>query len=346
MRTLFIIALLLQNLSSFSQSVNYLPVKVVRNDSASKIDIFIGEKFFTSYLYFSSFEKPILYPIAASNGSFITRGFPLKPRVGERVDHPHQVGMWFNYGEVNGLDFWNNSYAIPASEKKKYGRILHRKITETTSDTIHGKLSVELEWIDNAGKALVTEQTTFIFYGTESQRYIERITKLIAKNGDVSFGDNKEGLMALRVDRAFESPTKEPLVFSDASGKPTKIAVLDNTGVNGIYRCSSGFEGDSVWGKRNKWVSLTANLKGTEISLAFFDHPANAGYPAHAHARGYGLFAINNFGHHVFNSSEPVSSLNIEDKQSITMKYLFIIKCGAQLTKSEANKISVEFDAQ
>ena len=31
--------------------------------------------------------------------------FPLYLRPGERIDHPHHVGLWFNYGDVNGLDF-------------------------------------------------------------------------------------------------------------------------------------------------------------------------------------------------------------------------------------------------
>ena len=42
-----------------------------------------------------------------------SRGFPLEPRPGERVDHPHpQRGSWLNYGSVNGVDFWNNSTVV------------------------------------------------------------------------------------------------------------------------------------------------------------------------------------------------------------------------------------------
>jgi hypothetical protein len=50
-----------------------------------------------------------LYPLIADGGITVTRGYPLEPRPGERVDHPHHAGLWFNYGEVNGFDFWNNS---------------------------------------------------------------------------------------------------------------------------------------------------------------------------------------------------------------------------------------------
>ena len=30
----------------------------------------------------------------------------IEPKTGERIDHPHHMGHWFNYGDVNGLDFW------------------------------------------------------------------------------------------------------------------------------------------------------------------------------------------------------------------------------------------------
>ena len=48
--------------------------------------------------------KPCLWPIHAADGSLVTRGFPAAPREGERVDHPHHVGLWFNFGNVNGLE--------------------------------------------------------------------------------------------------------------------------------------------------------------------------------------------------------------------------------------------------
>ncbi len=44
-------------------------------------------------------------------------------------------------------------------------------------------------------------------------RKMIRITKLKAINGPVKFGDNKEGLFALRVDRAFETPSLKRLKF-------------------------------------------------------------------------------------------------------------------------------------
>ncbi len=36
-------------------------------------------------------------PIIDADGVTITRGWPLEPRPGERTDHPHHDGLWFNY---------------------------------------------------------------------------------------------------------------------------------------------------------------------------------------------------------------------------------------------------------
>jgi hypothetical protein len=346
MKRIIIIQFMLLNLASFAQTDRLLPVKIVRNDAESKVDIFIGNQFFCSYLYNASLEKPILYPIAASNESIITRGFPMNPRPGERVDHPHQVGMWFTFGDVNGVDFWNNSYAIPESEKKKYGRIIHKNIAEISTDKNKGKLAVDLDWVDYRGNILLHEKTTFLFSGTQELRFIERSCKLSTENLSVVFKDDKEGLMAVRVDRAFESPSNEPLVFIDANGKPTTVAVTDNVGKNGVYKCSSGFEADSVWGTRNKWVSLTARLNQTNISLIFFDHPSNPGYPAHAHARGYGLFSLNNLGYHAFRKSEAENNLELKPHKEVAFRYLFVIKTGSELSQKETNEISSDFESE
>ena len=107
-------------------------VKVVKKENEKKVDIFIDRKLFTSFLYPDTLEKPVLYPIIASNGNIVTRGFPLNPRPGEPTDHPHHTGMWFTYENVNGLDFWNNSFAIPEEKKHLYGWIRTDSILETS----------------------------------------------------------------------------------------------------------------------------------------------------------------------------------------------------------------------
>src|SRR5271163_4165132 len=87
-------------------------IQVIPDEAHRRVDIAIDGKPFTAYIWPTTLKKPVLYPLRTANGTIITRGFPLEQRPGERIDHPHHAGLWFNYEDVNGLDFWNNSEAI------------------------------------------------------------------------------------------------------------------------------------------------------------------------------------------------------------------------------------------
>ena len=50
--------------------------------------------------------------------------------------------MWFNHGDVNGLDFWNNSDAIPADRKDKMGTIEDISLRITRMRTANGELVI------------------------------------------------------------------------------------------------------------------------------------------------------------------------------------------------------------
>lgn len=319
-----------------------LDVQLVRKDANNKVDVIIGDKFFTSYQYPANIEKPFLYPVIAPNGSVITRGFPIEPRKGERMDHPHHIGIWFNYGNVSGLDFWNNSSAIPESKKSEYGHIVLDKILNVKSGK-KGVLQVSANWEDNAGKVLLKENTTYFFSGKDDSRTIDHITTLTAVNGPVTFNDSKEGLFAIRLDRALEMPSDEPMVFTDDKGNSTTVAVVDNTGVTGMYTSGNGLKGDAVWGTRNDWVLLTGTKDSTEITIGMFDNPKNHGYPAYAHARGYGLFAINNFGQQSYNPKKEKVTFVLQKGQSVTLRHRFVVQSGKDITPEEANKIFSEF---
>ncbi|MGA2406967.1 MAG: DUF6807 family protein [Bacteroidales bacterium] len=158
-----------------AQSTKDISVKLVRVDDKHKVDVFINGSLFTSYQYPENIEKPFLFPVNAPDGSVITRGYPIEPRKGERMDHPHHIGIWFNHGNVNGLDFWNNSSAIAAEKKDDYGHIVHQKIVKAESGKI-GMLEVIMNWDDSKGNTLLTENTRYIFSGDKNSRTIDHIT--------------------------------------------------------------------------------------------------------------------------------------------------------------------------
>lgn len=318
-------------------------VKFVADEKNSKVDVLIDGKLFTSYIYPSDLDKPVLYPLYTSKGTVITRGFPRDPRSGERVDHPHHVGLWFNYGDVNGLDFWNNSYAIPAAEKAKYGSVRHQKIVKAESGKAKGTLIVSANWVDSKGTVLLIEESTFVFSGTDNLRTIDRTTKLTAQKEKVIFKDTKEGMMGLRLDRAFEEPSTKPEVFTDANGNPTTVPALNNEGVNGVYRNSNGLEKGQVWGKRANWVSLSAKKGDEPITIAISDHKKNVGFPAHWHARNYGLFAINNLGSKVYVATDEEITNTLNPGQTMEFKHMILVSSGSFLNDDGMNKQFEEF---
>ena len=317
------------------------PKVTFREDPANrKIDVSIDGSYFTSYIYPTDVEKPILYLLMTSSGKTITRGYPLAPRPFERTDHPHQVGLWFNFGDVNGLDFWNNSFAIKPEDKPRYGSIRFVKVLSTEGN----KLVTLSNWVDNEEKVLLEEVTTFEFGGDVDQRTIVRTATLTAKQPVVMKG-NKEGMLALRMDRAFEEPATKPESFTDANGVVTDVPVLNNEGVNGFYRNSLGNTKGDVWGKRANWTSVDGEIDGDKVTVLVCDYKKNPNFPAWSHARGYGLFGTNNMGGKEFDKSFAEElSLSINPGESVEFKYLVVIKNNGFLSETDMNKIWETFN--
>ena len=312
-------------------------VQLTVKEAERRVDVTIDGQPFTAYVWPTSLKKPVLYPIRTAKGTLVTRGFPLDPRAGERIDHPHHVGLWFNYGDVNGIDFWNNSDAIPAEQRPKMGTVVHKTIAVAKSGASEGVLEVDADWVMPDGSVILKEHTKYVFSGSATARTIDRITTLTAGATRVDLKDNKEGVLGLRVTRALEEPSTKPEVFTDAAGRPTTVASLDNTGVNGEYLTSEGKRGGAAWGTRGKWTTLTGKVGDEPVSIAIFDAPGNPGYPTYWHARGYGLFAANPLGQKELSEGKAVLNFAIEPTRSATFKHrIHIVTGGLTAEQAEA----------
>ena len=312
--------------------------KLVDLPDEKKVEVWIDDDMFTAYIYPEKLKKPVLYPIKTASGKVITRGFPLDPVPGERIDHPHHTGHWMNYGDVNGLDFWNNSNALPEEDSLLYGSIFHKEVRSIQGGDDSGMLDVVNEWKTHDGVVLLEEYTRFIFSDRSSSRIIDRITTLQALNQEVSFKDNKEGMFAVRVARAMELPSEKPDIFMDAHGHPTETKVLDNSGVNGNYLSSEGIEGEDAWGTRARWMELYSTMEGEKVALVIFDHPDNVGYPTYWHARGYGLFAANPLGQKPLSDGKDELNFALPAGSSVAFKYRIIIESRDELTDDFINR--------
>lgn len=313
-------------------------VSFQHDKSEQKVDVYFNESYFTSFIYPDDMEKQALYPIVTASGKVITRGYPINPRPFERTDHPHHVGLWLNFGDVNGLDFWNNSFAVSPDNKHRYGSIKFKEILEINPKK--GTLITASNWVNSENEVLLNEKTTFVFNEKDDIRTIDRTTELTAQK-QIIFTENKEGVLGLRMDRAFEEPADKPDKFLDAAGNVTEVPVLNNEGVNGVYRNAEGFTGGDVWGKRSPWVALRAEKEDEVITVVVVDHPDNPNYPAWSHARGYGLFASNSFGGQAIDKNSDPVKLELQPGKKLVLKHKVII--GGDLTDKQISEIKNKF---
>lgn len=306
----------------------------------SQISVTVGNKPFTSYWYGDTLAKPILFPVRTASGQTVTRGFPIAPRPGERTDHPHQAGIWFTFEDVNGLDFWNNSYAIKGERRQHLGWIRQDSVLEMKDGT-PGVLTIRAYWENPQGERLLREVTRFVFSGNRHSRQIDRITTLTALV-PVTFHDRKDGLLGMRVARALEMPSTPGLeaMTGNHSGRPMNTS----SPANGNYLSSTGLQGDSVWGSRARWCMLYGKQGSETESITIFDHPGNPGYPTYWHARGYGLFAANPLAPSAFDKTADSMNLDLAPGASATFRYRILIVDGRDHPGPEVlNRIADDF---
>ena len=333
-------------IGSFLVSISYAQkketIKLVKEKDQNTINVFVGSKLFTRFIFPDSLAKPVLYPIFSGNGAMLTRGYPMYPMAGDPTDHPHHVGLWFNFENVNGLDFWNNSFAIPAEKRAMYGWIKTDRIIKT-EDGAKGVLVYHANWTNQKNEVLLEETTQYEFSGTDNQRIIDRITILKA-NTNVQFTDAKDGLLGLRVAHELQISSKKDQLYTDDKGIVTIVKANTDAVASGNYMTSAGKEGDSAWSTRAVWCKMYGKMKNDSISIAIIDHPSNINYPTYWHARGYGLFAANPLGEKVFTNGKSAKNLQLKKGETVRFAYRVVFDQGdVTLPASRLNQLADEF---
>ena len=320
-------------------------VTVTQVPGASRVDISIAGRSFTSLLYPDSLEKPVLYPVRTVRGTVVTRGFPLDPIPGEPTDHPHHLGIWLNYENVNGLDFWNNSFAIPPDKKSSYGWIRTDRITAVHSGKT-GSVSYHANWTNQQRKVLLQENTRLEFSASGPRRIIDRFTTLTADTV-VTFADAKDGMLGMRVAKELQIPSAADQKFKDNKGNETVVKSNDHSAASGNYLTSEGAAGDAAWSTRGRWCKLYGAMNGDSVSIIIIDHPGNPNYPTFWHARGYGLFAANPLGEKVFTNGKTAFNLHLQPGESVTFRYRIVIAEGTTTPGTiEINRLANRFSGK
>jgi len=308
----------LMAIGTFAQSV-----KVTANEAKQRVDVEIDGKLFTSYRWDERIKRPVLLPVITDGGAFITRGFPIETRSGETIGHPHQVGVSFSYGDVNGFDFWNNSTFRTAKELERMGSIAHRKIVRIKSGKTRGELVTESVWILPNGEKILTETTRYSFEVNGKTRWIDRETTLTANDQTVVFGDNKEGLFAIHLTRELQQENQFPVKVTDEKGNISEIKTNEN--LTGEYLNSENLSGEKIWGTVGKWASVSGKIGSEAVTVAVFDSPKNLNFPASMMVRPYGLLALNPFGRKSFDPQAEARKFALEPKKSLKFRHRLLI---------------------
>jgi hypothetical protein len=314
-------------------------VQLIQGDN--KVDVMIGGKLFTSYIYGSNLTKPVLVPIRTPSGIEINRRHPLGKKDGASTDHQHHIGIFFAVDRVNGINFWRNTSPLP--------QIKNIRITELTSGAGKGELSAIMHWMDNKGRVLLEEKRKMIFLAGEHENEyaVDFSIDLIAEGEKVLFEDIEEGMFAIRV----SDYLRQGLAKMDLeSGQPLPKESIAGTGT---YFSSNGDEtADNIWGKRARWVALQGVRQDKIVGVAILNHPASINYPTYWHVRDYGLFSANPLGQGDFQRQRPTRyrknkviplRLTLQPGEKAHFRFLVIVYEGIR-TKERIEKRFKDFE--
>jgi methane monooxygenase PmoA-like len=130
---------------------------------------------------------------------------------------------------------------------------------------------------------------------------------LTASEGDVHFGETKEGSFGIRV--------------------PTSMDVTSKLG--GQIVNSEGQTDEAAWGQKATWVDYHGPVDGEPLGIAVLNHPSSFRYPTRWHVRTYGLFAANPWGVKDFTGGkETGGEYTLPKGESLTLRYRVIFHKG------------------
>jgi hypothetical protein len=286
----------------FGACATFAQVKITPGPEKISIQIH-GKPYSDFYIAGGDLMKPVLWPILAATGTYVTRAWPMADVPEEAngpKDHVHQRGIWFAHDSVNGSDFWNNYTA------KNRGKISLKKVGEIKSGKDTGSLAATFEWTDQAGKPILTESRVIAFYDQPDRRTIDFDITLTALD-TVTFGDGKDGVFGMRL-RPVLQEDKGTGHITNAEGLATEKA---------------------AWGKPSNWCDYSGEINGEKVGITMLDHPSNPGHPVRWHVRAYGLFAANPFGLSVFtNDKSQIQSIVLQPGKSLRFRYRVIVHPG------------------
>jgi len=274
----------------------------------------------TEYLLQSG-KKPALWPIIGPTGKPMTRPWPMDKSETDAApqesvtsangakaagkaltkDHPHHRSLWFGHQKVNDANVWLETGSGNVGSQQ------HREFKEVTGGK-QAKIVTVNDWLDKDGKKLCEDERTITCSVDGDKRIIDFDIVIKATAGDVTFGDDKDGLFAVRVPDSMRVEAKKGGTFVNSKG---------------------GVDEAGAWGKTADWIDYHGPVDGETLGIAILNHPSSYGYPTHWHTRNYGLFAANPFGLKEFEPGAGVDgSHTVKAGDTLKFRYRVVFHKG------------------
>ncbi len=268
-------------------------------EHAGGVQILHGDKLVADYLTKSG-SKPIIWPLLGPTGAKMTRDYPMvADSKDEAHDHPHHRSLWFTHGEVNGVDFWLEG-------EGKGGITEHLEFTEKSA----GKTAVIASrnlWKSPTGEKVLSDSRRFTFGADASANWVDCEIELRATEGDVHFGDTKEGTFGVRVAETMKVDAKKGGKIINSAGQ------IDS----------------AAWGQPAEWVDYFGPVGSETLGVAILCHPTTFNHPNRWHVRTYGLFAANPFGeYHFTGAKEKTNGVRMKQGEKLLFRYRVMLHVG------------------
>jgi hypothetical protein len=227
--------------------------KITASKTGSKINVTIGDRFFTSYIFSEDEKYPFFYPVngPVSGGSVTSM---------RNSEYPHHSSLFFGCDLVNGGNWWQ--------EGLERGRII----------------SVNAEIVKQGGdSAVITDECIWSRPGAVSPIRDTRVFTITAPS-PLLFRIDAEIKMEMLTDVTIKKTNHSLFSARMAADLSVKNG---GTMVNAEGQKSE----KDTFGKNSPWIDYYG-LRGTSTEgLAILQHPSNPWYPSPWFTRDYGFMS-------------------------------------------------------
>jgi hypothetical protein len=218
----------------------------------SRIDVYIGSRFFTRYIFAGDEKYPFFFPVNGPSGAGVT-----SMRNGT---YPHHSSLFFGCDRVNGGNYWQ--------EGLERGQIvsLEPEIVESGADRV--VITDQCIWKRPGAPAPVKDVRTIVITAPSEELYQIDFAIEMEMLTDVVIEKTNHSLFSARID-------------------PDLATVNGGTMIN-----AEGQAGEkATFGKPSPWMDCYGTRNGKPEGIAILQHPSNEWYPSKWFTRDYGFIS-------------------------------------------------------